>query len=341
MIHKTILSLSIFFIILSPAYTQNLEGQKIDSAFFQSALKNISKGKNSKRYRFTKNFVKKNNLQNLKVKTEAIDWFGLYRNVIVEKKGKSDSIVYIVCHYDKIDGNIFSMLNLLINGNLDIVFSLLNFSKGAYDNGSGLAISLSLLPWVNEHETHYTYRFLYAGMEEYGLRGSRRHISGLDTCEWNRCLYAINIDMVGKKGLNGITVTENVSDKNLVKIAEHTCKQLNLKLNKARMPEGASSDYQFFSGHNFMKDFGMSFLVNFTGALIPQRSYYGEPKKAIPVISFTDDAKISGSEYLSTFSPLAFGEVHSFRDKAKIVSCNNLVDYHDFIKNFMVFIDQP
>jgi hypothetical protein len=337
---KTIILIALLLILFCPVSAQEAIEPNIDSAYFQKTLKNFTKGKNLRRYRFAKNFIKKNNLLNLKVKTEAIDWFGLYRNVIIEKKGETDSIVYIACHYDKVDGNIFTVADLLVNGNLDILFSLLNFSKGAYDNGSGVVISLSLLPWINSHQTHYTYRFLYSGMEEYGLRGSRRHISGMGCEEWNKCFYAINIDMVGKKGINGITVTENVSNKNLIKIAENTCIQQSLKLNRAQMPNGAMSDYYFFQGYSFSKDFGMSFLANLTGAIIPQRSYFGEPKKAIPVISFTDDAKISSSEFISTLSPLSFGEVHSFRDNKKVVSYNNLVDYHNFIKSYLIFIDQ-
>jgi len=278
-------------------------------------------------------------LQNLTVKTEAIDWLGIYRNVIVEKKGDCDSIVYVVCHYDKIDGNITSVLNTLVNGSLDVLLSNVYLSKGAYDNGSGVITALSLLSWVNGQETHYTYRFLFAGMEEYGLRGSRRHVSGLKRRDWNKCLYALNIDMVGKKGTDGITVSSNVSDSNLMALAEEVCKDNKCKLSKAKIPTGALSDYFSFAGQSFVKDFTVSFLVNITGALIPQRSYFTKTKKGIPVINLTDDAKISIPEILSGFSPVAFGEIHSFNDQPKVVDANNLVLYHNFISKFLLKID--
>jgi hypothetical protein len=306
---------------------------------FEVLIGAISKGKNHKRYQFVKKFPEMNNLSDLKVTTEAIDWFGVYRNVIVEKKGESDSLVYIVCHYDKIDGNIFTFVNLLINGNLDIILSATGFTKGSYDNGSGVAISLSLLPWINQQKTHYTYRFLFAGMEEYGLRGSRTHISGLQRDEWNRCFYAINIDMVGKKGNPGISVTENVSFPSLIEIAQKIGKQNNIQIQTARMPHGALSDYYFFYGQNFSKDFTFSFMVNLTGALFPQRSYFTRPKKAVPVISFTDNEKITASDLLSSFSPFAFGQVHSFRDNPEIVDARNLLEYNRFIKLFILYLE--
>jgi hypothetical protein len=327
------------YVFLVPMHSQEPTNQSIDSAYFQNTIQKFSKGKNQRRYRFVKKFVKRNNLTNLSVKTEAIDWFGVYRNVIIEKKGDSDSIVYVVCHYDKVDGNIFTLANLMVNGNLDILLSIFNFSKGSYDNGSGVLISLSMLPWINENNTHYTYRFLFAGMEEYGLRGSRRHVAGIEAREWKKCFYTLNIDMVGKKGIKGVTVSENVSSPNLVKVAENVCNQQQIVLNKAQMPEGALSDYYSFQGYSYSKDLGLSLMANLSGAIIPQRSYFGEAKKAIPVINFTDDAKITSSEFIGMFLPLSFGEIHSFRDRPKVVSCNNLVDYHNFIKNYLIYID--
>lgn len=339
MISKITLYLSFLLFVQFSLYGQEKPVVIKDSAYFDSTLRLFARCNNTHRYRFVKKYAQRDSLQNLIVKTEAIDWFGIYRNVIIEKKGECDSIVYVVCHYDKIDGNIITVFNLLVNGNLDILLSNIYLSKGAYDNGTGVATLLSLLSWINSQGTHYTYRFLFTGMEEFGLRGSRRHISGVKKDKWSKCFYAINIDMVGKKGIKGITITQNVSDTNLVKIAEELCNDNKFILLKSKMPVGAYSDYYFFKGQNFGKDFGFSFLVNLTGAFIPQRSYFTRNKKGIPVINFTDEVKVSVSELLSLFSPVAFGEVHSIRDRNKVVDANNLVDYHNFIKKFIMFID--
>ncbi len=339
MISRIVLCLAFILLILPSVDGQENCAISKDSAYFDSTLRHFAQGNNLRRYLVVKKYARRDSLKNLTVKTEAIDWLGIYRNVIVEKKGESDSIVYIVCHYDKLDGNIFSMINLLINGYLDIVLSNFYLTQGAYDNGTGVVTSLSLLSWINIQDTHYTYRFLFTGMEEYGLRGARRHVSGVKRSEWNRCFYAINIDMVGKKGTEGITVSQNVSDRVLVLIADKICTDSNYVFNRGMMPDGALSDYYFFRGQSFSKDFGMAFMGNFTGAFIPQRSYFTGHKKGIPIINFTDDAKLTAADCFSACSPVSFGEVHSFYDRYKVIDPNNLADYNGFLRDFIMFID--
>lgn len=321
------------------AYEKAYSHPHSDSAFFQTRLTSFAKGNNHRRLRYLKNFPANNQLTNLTVKTQAIDWLGLYRNVIIEKKGQSDSIVYIVCHYDKIDGNIFSFLNLMLNGSLDILFSNTFLSKGAYDNGTGTVTSLSILEWINNRSTHYTYRFLFAGMEEYGLRGSRRHVSSLSKEEWTKCVLAINIDMIAEKGTKGITLTKNVSHPKLVQLARKVSDENDNLLTEASLPVGALSDFHSFQGQRFTKDFGMSFMANLVGAFIPQRSYFTKRKEAIPVINFSDDTRFGASDMISAISPVSFGTVHSLNDKLTRVSFNNLATYSKFMKAFLESID--
>jgi hypothetical protein len=332
----------LFFVLLTIAPLQRAHSQirSADSTYFQNQLASFAKGNNLRRFNFIKKFPKKNNLSNLQVKTQGIDWLGLYRNVIVEKKGRTDSIVYIVCHYDKIDGNIFSFVNLMINGSLDILFSNTFLTKGAYDNGTGVATLLGLLEWIDSRPTYYTYRFLFAGMEEYGLRGSRRHVSSLTSKEWSKCVYAINIDMIAEKKFKGITVTVDVSDYRLVKTAERITERNGQELTKAFLPAGALSDFHSFRGQSFTKDFGISFMANVVGAFIPQRSYFTKGKSAIPVINFSDDTQFGTGDMVSIFSPVSFGTVHSLNDRIKRVSANNLVEYSEFFKHFITSIDE-
>lgn len=332
----------LFFVLLTIAPLQRAHSQirSADSTYFQNQLASFAKGNNLRRFNFIKKFPKKNNLTNLQVKTQGIDWLGLYRNVIVERKGRTDSIVYIVCHYDKIDGNIFSFVNLMINGSLDILLSNTFLTKGAYDNGTGVATLLGLLEWIDSRPTYYTYRFLFAGMEEYGLRGSRRHVSSLTSKEWSKCVYAINIDMIAEKKFKGITVTVDVSDYRLVKTAERITERNGQELTKALLPAGALSDFHSFRGQSFTKDFGISFMANVVGAFIPQRSYFTKGKSAIPVINFSDDTQFGTGDMVSIFSPVSFGTVHSLNDRIKRVSANNLVEYSEFFKHFITSIDE-
>lgn len=92
-----------------------------------------------------------------------------------------------------------------MNGSLDILFSNISLSKGVYDNGSGVLTVLKLLDWINTYNNHYTYRFLFARIEEYGLRGSRTYVSRMKPCDWDRCKCAINIDMVGHNNVVSIS----------------------------------------------------------------------------------------------------------------------------------------
>lgn len=330
-----------FILYLNNGLSQNNQFVKDDSLHFTSTLEEFAKGNNHRRYKYVKNyFNQSDSLDNLEIKTEAIDWFGVYRNVVIEKKGETDSVVYVVCHYDKIDGNALSVVNLLVNGNLDVLTSNTFLSKGAYDNGTGVIMSIYLLSSIMNKDMHYTYRFVFTGMEEYGLRGARTHVSGVKKREWANSFYAINIDMIGRKDLHGITITENVSDSNLVNIAQDVCNELNYSLNRTKLPGGALSDFYIFKGQHFFKDFGISILGNLLGGLIPQRSYFTRYKKGIPVINLTDEASISFAIVASIFSPIAFGEIHSFRDKVSVVDNRNLVAYGEFLMSFIESIDR-
>lgn len=326
----------LFIIIKSALYSQIIN---VDSTTIIQKINCIPKGNNHKRYKYLKQ-LKDNELFNgFKVKTEAIDWIGIYKNIIYEKKGSSDSIIYVVSHYDKIDGNIFSTFNLLFNGTFDIFFSNFYLSDGIYDNGTGVISSLMLMEWLNSIDSHYTYKFLFTGMEEFGLRGVRTHISRIKKEEWNKVKCAINIDMIGGIYSNKISVTKNVSDSSLLKIAYKVAEKNHISYKDNFLPSGALADFYLFKGQNFFKDFGISLMGNVTGAFIPQRSYFTGIKKTVPVINFSDDIKFGFSEYSSTLSPVSFGKIHSFKDSPKIISINNLIEYQKFFREFILAID--
>lgn len=333
----------LFSILVTLCIQVEVSAQKTDSlpdsVFFQQNLNSFTKGSNFRRYRFLKKYAERNQLNNLTVKTQAIDWLGVYRNVIVEKKGKNDSVIYIVCHYDKVDANVLWLPNLFLNGTFDIVLSNFFLTKGACDNGTGVISSLGLMQWMNTHETYYTYRFLFAGMEEYGLRGSRRHVSGLSQKEWSKCVLAINIDMVGSKETSGITVSSEVTTPHLLTKAREISERYNFQLSEIPLPDGGDSDFTSFTGQSFRRDFGTSLSFNLIGALLPQRSYFTKPKDAIPVINFTEEIKITAADYLSLISPVSFSHIHSFRDKRERVSMKNLVEHAEFFRYYIKSLD--
>lgn len=320
------------------AYSQDAI-RDLDTISYINTLQRFTKGNNIQRYRFVKKYAQKAKLNNLKVRTEAIDWFGIYKNVIIEKQGKTDSIVYVVCHYDKIDGNIFNLINSYLNGSLDILFSNIGLSKGAYDNGSGVLTTLKLLDWINTYDNHYTFRFLFTGMEEFGLRGSRTHVSQMKSCEWNRCKYAITIDMIGEQNIDGISITENISDSTLVSLSDSIATKNHLNLIKNRLPKGVLSDYNSFEGQSFGKDLNIAFRASFIGVLIPQRSYFTKKKNSIPTLNFSDNIELNSNQGISYLSPIAFGKIHSYKDNLKVVGIGNIMKYQLFIRELLCNID--
>lgn len=335
MLTKSLLFISVALLLCGTDLSAQNGEPLPDSAFFQQTLNSFTKGNNFRRYRYLKKYSERKQLNNLVVKTQAIDWLGVYRNVVVEKKGKTDSIIYIVCHYDKVDANILYIPHIFVNGMFDIVLSNFFLSKGACDNGTGVISSLALMHWINQHDTHYTYRFLFAGMEEYGLRGSRRHVSGLSQKEWNKCVLAINIDMVGSTSTSGITVSSEITTPHLLSKARTISERHNFQFAEIPLPDGGDTDVTSFMGQSFRKDFGTSLSFNLFGAILPQRSYFTKSKKAIATINFTEEIKITAADYLSMISPISFSHIHSFRDKRKRVSMKNLVEHSEFFRHYI------
>lgn len=327
-----------FFILFFFTFSfLNLNGQEFDSKL----IKSLSKGGNNKRFKTIRKHILSDTLLVNFYNKENVDWLGIYKNIVVNIPGKTDSIIYVTSHYDKVDGNIVSTANRLVNGWFDFLLSPTYFSKGTYDNGSGVITALRLMKIMASKENKYSYTFLFTALEEYGLRGARTHVSKLSKDKYNKIKYVINIDMIGG-GFNNnqIGVTEDVSDLfllNLVKkITEN--KELSLYLDKIE-GTGKISDFEAFTGTSFGKDFTRSLSFNFIGALFPQRSYFTCKKTSIPLISFSDKLEVSSDEVFSAFSPFAFGRIHSFKDNDKVLNIRHLDKYYIVIADLIKKIE--
>ncbi|MHC4846065.1 MAG: M20/M25/M40 family metallo-hydrolase [Planctomycetota bacterium] len=79
-----------------------------------------------------------------------------YVNLVAEKRGwkDPDEVIELVAHYDTVLGTV-----------------------GADDNASGVAALLEMARIAAEHPTERTVRFLFVGLEEQGLHGSRAHVA--------------------------------------------------------------------------------------------------------------------------------------------------------------------
>lgn len=258
--------------------------------------------------------------------SENIDWLSFQKNVMIEIKGKTDSLVYIVSHYDKTDVNPLLLPNILLNGVLDPLISWSYTSDGALDNATGVAVSLQLAKIISESNLKYTYRVLLVGAEESGLRGSRAHVARMSDNIAKKIRYMINMDVVGVKDKSNCVYT-NVSNDKLSSISLEAAKELDIELGVGRMPALGCSDYASFQKTSFLTDFGRSLKFNLIGAFIPQRSYFTK-KKQTEVINFSSCNLLDAGDYIGGVIFMPIGSIHGFRDTIKLVDEKKLYEQY-------------
>jgi len=268
---------------------------------------------------------------------ENIDWLSAQKNILINIKGTSNSIVYIVAHYDKVDINPLAIISTFLNGVLDPLISWSYSSDGALDNATGVAITLQLAKKISSDNLKYSYRILLVGSEESGLRGSRSHVAKLSDSTFSRILYTINTDVIGVKGKTNC-VSTNVSNSTLSSLSLRVAKDLGIELGAGKMPSLACSDYASFKKTSFIIDFSRSLKFNFVGALLPQRSYFTK-KKQTEVINFSSCKLLDVSDYAGSMILMPIGSIHGFRDNIKLVDELKLYEQYHLIYNFIKRIE--
>ena len=95
-------------------------------------------------------------------------------DVVAEIKGSEypDEIITFSAHYDSVA-----------------------FSKGVFDNGTGVITLLQLFDYYKKNEPKRTLRFIWCGSEEMGLLGSKAYVN-MHEDELDKIKLNINIDMV-------------------------------------------------------------------------------------------------------------------------------------------------
>tara|TARA_R110002126_G_C10409927_1_gene496542 strand:+ start:133 stop:1188 length:1056 start_codon:yes stop_codon:yes gene_type:complete len=262
--------------------------------------------------------------------TENIDWLSFQKNILINIKGETDKIIYIVSHYDKVDVNPLVLPSILLNGVLDPLISWSYTSDGAIDNATGVALSLQLAKQISKEKLKHNYRILLVGSEESGLRGSRSHVARLSDSISNNIFYVINSDVIGVKGKKNC-VTTNVSNSKLSSTSLQVAKELNIELGKGTMPSLACSDYASFKKTSFFTDFKRSLSFNLTGALLPQRSYFTK-KKENEIINFSSCDLLDAGDYIGGIILMPVGSIHGFRDNIKLVDEKKL--YEQYLLTF-------
>jgi len=151
------------------------------------------------------------------IKVEKID---KAQNVVVTKKGKTDEIVVVGGHYDKVD-----------------------VGCGIVDNWSGIVILAHLYRTISMMDTNKTYVFVAFDREELGLVGSRDMAKAIPKDARVKYCSMVNLDSFG---LGYPFVLENATNSKLLKVAKELGESLKVPVNSAPIP-GASSDSASFN----------------------------------------------------------------------------------------------
>lgn len=117
--------------------------------------------------------VKKAHKVNLTIIQEQGE--AISQNVVTTIEGNEykDEIIAITAHYDSVP-----------------------FSTGAYDNATGCAAIMELFHHLKEHQPKRTYKFIFCGSEEVGLKGSTAFLEAHKE-ELDKYCFNLNVDMVG------------------------------------------------------------------------------------------------------------------------------------------------
>ena len=139
------------------------------------------------------------------------------QNVVAVKPGKSNKIALVGAHYDSVPA-----------------------SPGANDNGSGIAVILTIAKELADHDLPYELRIVLFGSEELGLVGSQHYVSNLTQNEVDRTFVMLNYDAVGTGGL------EATGDADVVAAINGIAESDGFSLGSGSAPPGAASDHTSF-----------------------------------------------------------------------------------------------
>lgn len=271
------------------------------------------------------------------MRSEWIDWFSLQRNLVIELPGAGDEIVYVVAHYDRTDINPLKFASLLLNDLLDPLAGLTYLSEGAVDNATGVAVALQIAAELAGRDLRRTYRVLLTGAEEGGLRGARAHVARLSAEERDRVAFAVNLDTVGMENRPNCLIS-SVGDPELRREAVAAAERAGYPLGQWPLPGVASGDFAPFEHTSFLTDLGRGLLFNFTGGLLPQRSWFTASWEG-RVVAFSSCDLVGPDDILAGLFLLPIGRIHGPRDRAARVDLERLYEQYAIVMEFLQRLD--
>ncbi len=126
-------------------------------------------------------------------------------NVIATKPGKTDEVIVIGGHLDKVEPG-----------------------DGVIDDWSGASMTTNLYQAFKEFPTHHTLVFIGFAYEEQGLLGSRLYVESLNEAERAKVKAMVNLECLG---VGGPFIWSNGSTDALERLAHEVAEQAELPLN--------------------------------------------------------------------------------------------------------------
>jgi hypothetical protein len=140
-------------------------------------------------------------------------------NLMVVKKGRSDRVVVVGGHHDKV-----------------------HRGAGTIDNWTGATMVVNLYQAMRTLDTEATYVFMTFGREEEGLVGSRKYVRGLSRAERANIDAMINLDTLA---VDGTFSWRNKSDRVLLDVFRRVADANNLDLKETTLWGGDSDQTSF------------------------------------------------------------------------------------------------
>lgn len=140
-------------------------------------------------------------------------------NIYVVKKGRTDRVVVVGGHHDKV-----------------------HEGAGTIDNWTGATMVVNLYQALRELDTEATYVFIAFSREEEGLVGSDKYVESLTREQLKKIDYMLNLDTLG---VDGTFSWKNGSDKVLLARALETARRTGRDL-KELVLDGGDSDHTSF-----------------------------------------------------------------------------------------------
>jgi len=140
-------------------------------------------------------------------------------NFIVVKPGRTDRIIVVGGHHDKVSAG-----------------------QGTIDNWTGATMVANLYQQLRDQDTEHTYVFIAFGREEEGLLGSEAYVRGLNRGDLSKIDNMVNLDTLG---VDGTYSWKNNSDANLLQEFREVADREKLDLTEMYLDGGDADSSSF------------------------------------------------------------------------------------------------